>query len=90
MRCRHDSFDWYTCDGKLTYSSGNVSSVRCRCGHWLPLGPANNEPEAVQIEIQAADLVARLGPHPLASFDYEWHGEAGCLARIIHEHSEES
>ncbi len=38
-----------------------VDAKRCAdCGAWLPLGPSNDEPEAVKVEIRAAELAARV------------------------------
>lgn len=34
-----------------------IMSARCvECGEWLPIGPSNDEPEAVRIEMRAAEL----------------------------------
>ena len=36
-------------------------TLRCgACGAWLPLGPANDSDERVQVEIRAATLAARV------------------------------
>jgi hypothetical protein len=38
---------------------GDVFRETCTdCGHWLSLGPSNDEPLEVQIEIRAAELTA--------------------------------
>lgn len=43
------------------------------CGVWLPLGPSNDTPREVQIEIRAAALVA--DPDDVAQFtQVEWAG----------------
>ena len=35
----------------------NPDAVVCRqCGEWLSLGPSNDEPEAVKVEIRAAEI----------------------------------
>jgi hypothetical protein len=42
--------------------STNDGSVVCQdCGAWLSLGPANDDSDAVRIEIRAAELAARRG-----------------------------
>jgi len=68
------------------------------CGTWLPLGPSDETPVAV--EVRAAEIVADGGDCALMSFDEfgGWHcdwltypdskseWDAGDLARVIYDH----
>lgn len=51
------------------------------CGAWLSLGPANDEPEAVRVEIRAAELTTldrcSLEQWPCGMTDQEPHGWIG-------------
>ena len=72
-RCGHKNADhltpgdWFT---RITpdgdYDPQHIVTVeqfRCLdCGAWLPLGPANDEPAEVQVEIRAAELAAQWAP----------------------------
>lgn len=77
-RCRHDNVEarawsitsrrWYDRFPSCRYADLEDALVCLDCGAWLSLGPANDEPEAVQIEIRAAELAAEWDP------DGEWTG----------------
>ncbi len=72
------------------------------CGAWLSLGPANDEPPEVQIEIRAAEIAA--SDRPIGECDWlewagwvtertedsltTWRGLAGYLARAIVHHDD--
>lgn len=68
------------------------------CGTWLPLGPANDEPEAVKVEIRAAELAAEKRiPRDAELFGWRYHAAGlypypdevvGYLARAIATHGE--
>ncbi len=57
--CRINHWDgrmWVSCDA---FAQSKPGRKRCvDCGHWLPLGPANDDSEAVRVEIDAARIVA--------------------------------
>lgn len=51
-KCKHEK--WLD-----TVTAGGVGTRVCsRCGHWLSLGPSNDAPDEVQVEIDAAMLAA--------------------------------
>lgn len=61
MTCRHENADpdprW------LNLGDAEVSAIveqfRCiDCGAWLSLGPSNDRPAAVRVEIRAAEFIA--------------------------------
>jgi len=66
-RCRHENADHlmlgelFTLDGD---PNADVIVTKCEqfrcvdCGAWLSLGPSNDEPESVRVEIRAARLHA--------------------------------
>jgi len=73
--CRHPQRDRVTAqhaDWDVLYDC----NICKRCGEWMSLGPANDDSEAVQIEIRAAEIA------------FEWHGDPGYLARCIAEHGD--
>ena len=42
-------------------STHDVDAIRCNhCNAWLPLGPSNDEPEAVKVEMALAELLAEI------------------------------
>ena len=44
-------------------STHDVDAIRCNhCNAWLPLGPSNDEPEAVRVEMRAAEIAANGEP----------------------------
>ncbi len=49
---------WRTIDGRMTGEfAGDRHHVTCdACGRWLPLGPSDETPERVALEIRAAEL----------------------------------
>lgn len=55
---------WRTIDGRMTGEfAGDRHHVTCdACGRWLPLGPSDETPERVAIEIRAAELAFNGGP----------------------------
>lgn len=75
MNCRHKRIDWLEHSiawGQLEWwRTGNrrrhQAAVCLDCGSWLPLGPANDDSEAVQVEIRAAALAGayRTEPTPM-------------------------
>lgn len=63
-RCKHENADhlkpgeWFNIDEQPIYVVA-VEQFRCvDCGEWLSLGPANDAPPEVQIEIRAAEIAA--------------------------------
>lgn len=65
VKCKHENAEHLTAGEASTWSGpldGYVATVeqfRCiDCGAWLSLGPSNDEPEAVRIEIRLAELFA--------------------------------
>lgn len=98
MGCRHEnadhpmpgeSFAPYTTKPR-PYVIVSFEQFRCLdCGHWLPLGPANNGgefAESVVVEKRAAKIAAGRFVHPI---DTDGHGPAGYLARVIATHAED-
>lgn len=69
-RCKHENADHLMPGDVLTpmnYAPIEegvpvlVEQFRCLdCGAWLPLGPSNDEPEQVKIEMRAAEIAAVL------------------------------
>lgn len=64
MTCKHENADhlkpgeWFNL-GEVPQHTVLVEQFRCiDCGVWLSLGPANDRPARVQVEIRAARLVA--------------------------------
>lgn len=73
MKCRHArvyrKWRWYgqwlrwTAASKLRLPWDAYDARVCfDCNTWLPLGPSNDEPEAVKIEIRAAEIAAKWAP----------------------------
>jgi hypothetical protein len=107
VRCKHNTVNlrwmWF---GKLLdhrprmCNDEHAAEVCDDCGHWLSLGPAKDESEAVRIEIAAATYAARHAPASLIEADeYEWpsHQPDDCdvcnahhLARVIATHDDTS
>ena len=84
-RCRHENAD-HVLAGQFTMLSDGtivdalVEQLRCLdCGAWLSLGPSNDAPAQVQVEIRAASLAAsltRLGAILAWQFNpHEWDEE---------------
>lgn len=120
MKCKHDSwstgFDRHLFDGTATTARTSIDNdCGCRyasvmrrhcldCGERLSLGPANDEPAEVRLEIRAAELAA-MGAGKFCSND-AWSGwdahlrgwepvpttdaQAGYLARQIATHGEDA
>ncbi len=62
MRCRHRDKYGEARVGQVSKQTGKYVGARCiMCGAWLSLGPSNDKPETVQIEIRAAELAANGG-----------------------------
>ena len=94
MRCKHPL--------QTHWRDENDRLVKARCAaclSWLSLGPSNDEPEAVRIEMRAAEIAANLGRALRDGELFGWRsfgmgvfpypGEAaGYLARAIAEHEE--
>lgn len=60
-RCKHENADHLAPDYDTRGLTGwaRCEQLRCiDCGAWLSLGPSNDEPEAVRIEIRAAEIAA--------------------------------
>ena len=63
--CKHENADhlragegWALMDG-TAMPDALCEQFRCLdCGAWLSLGPSNDEPEAVRIEMRAAEMLA--------------------------------
>ena len=65
MRCRHKNVDHAGPDPVRfpPYARARFEAAVCLgCGSWLPLGQANDEPEAVKVEIRAAEIAAMTAP----------------------------
>jgi hypothetical protein len=93
QECKHDSFQLsggsfaqYTCTGELhdptapDVGDNEPISWRCfECGEYASLGPANDEPEQVRVEMRAAEISAawkgRREPFDLPLTDAE---KSGC------------
>ena len=67
MKCKHENADHLMPGDSFVPDSGsglNVEIAACEqfrcidCGAWLPLGPSNDEPDAVKVEMRAAELAA--------------------------------
>ena len=66
MKCKHENADhlkpgdlWCARDPRTPPWRVDVEQFRCLdCGAWLPLGPANDQPEAVRVEIRAQEIAA--------------------------------
>lgn len=58
MKCRHE-FVWRMRQVEIL-GVETIVDVKgcCDCGAWLSLGPANDESEAVRVEIRAAGMLA--------------------------------
>jgi hypothetical protein len=78
MRCRHRTWSGYVwriggCDVPCWFTSASFETPdgkKClRCNEWLPLGPANDAPAEVAIEVRAAEIAV--------SVDY------GCFLRHV-------
>ena len=67
MRCKHENADhlragegWALMDG-TAMPDALCEQFRCLdCGAWLSMGPSDDEPEAVKVEIVLADRLADL------------------------------
>lgn len=75
-RCRHENAD-HLMPGQVVSPYGKclpfhlalVEQLRCLdCGAWLSLGPANDEPAEVQVEIRAATLADVMEREKLSSY----------------------
>ena len=104
--CKHENADhlragegWALMDG-TAMPDALCEQFRClNCGDWLSLGPSNDEPVAVKVEIRAAEIAANTGRALRDGELFGWRsfgmgmfpypGEvAGYLARAIAEHEE--
>ena len=75
MGCRHENEHRTLCHRHATVLNEEHMwhQVWCAwCGEWLPLGAANDEPEAVRVEIRAAEL-SRLNAGAFVTGD-AWSG----------------
>lgn len=66
-RCRHENADHLMPGDRFSmddWGPCHVDIARCEqfrcvdCGAWLSLGPSNDEPESVRVEIRAAEIAA--------------------------------
>ena len=84
--CHHEPKKWWWCD--LTGKIGGSERRRCWCGEDIPLGPSNDTPEAVRIEIRAAELAVTV-TDPLWWSYYADRSDTGWLAHAIKDHDDE-
>lgn len=84
-RCGHEKTTPYHWTGEhwqlarmeqfgVVYASGVCAIVCNACGEWLPLGDSNDAPEAVAIEIRAAELAECYGGETGDFTQTEWAG----------------
>lgn len=70
-RCKHENADhlmrgemyehWHLGDKGPTLHAARCEQFRCiDCGAWLSIGPSNDKPAEVQIEIRAAEIAAHV------------------------------
>lgn len=68
MACKHENADHLMPHDRIEVYEGDImvlrgyaacEQLRCLdCGAWLSLGPSNDEPDEVRVEIRAAGLLA--------------------------------
>ncbi len=97
MRCRHRperSLVWRTGGGDIPAwfdcASWEVADANiCDCGHWLSLGPANDDSDEVQLEIAAVEHWLDQAPYyEMTAFDCICSGcQRRHLANVIATHS---
>lgn len=75
---------WRTIGGIITGAcSTDRHHVTCdACGRWLPLGESNDEPEAVRVEIRAAELAAEFTRERGTADDATVDENAGWLVHL--------
>lgn len=108
-KCRHRDVAPIRWRATITHPIGEIEVVNAEartcldCGHWLPLGPSNDEDERVKVEIRGVERAARWtdeGYRPGCD-RFDWcparpdgeslcaDCEALCLANCIATHEEE-
>lgn len=80
----------WKCNHSMAYAKPYGAHKCVTCSHWLSLGPSNDEPDCVKVEMRAAELaqdIERCGYTVLRQDSDEIRGWS-CAEQNLREHSD--